>query len=406
VALAKFGEALANKNLYALTMPAYSIPVANVLNGTAAFSASGEAMVKFIAPDARVLVVDDINTNLKVAEGLMLPYRMQVELCNSGAKAIEAVKQAASEKRDFDLVFMDHMMPEMDGIEAASAIRAMEGERFAAMPIIALTANVISGMRELFIIRGFSDLLAKPIDVSKLDEILDRWIPKEKREQAGTENREWGIGSGDHDSNEKFLLPNIAGVDVWHGIAMTGGTLEGYRLVLSIFSEDAEYRLPLLQTVPETDALPEFTTHVHALKSASAAIGAEEISAQAAVLETAGKAGDLELIREKLPAFVERLAELAKNIRNVMGETTPPEPPDLSPFIPSNLLRELEAALNSQDLRSIDNILTALNEKPLDSKTKKIMEQISGHVLMAEYEEAAAIASATAVAILEGMQDS
>jgi CheY-like chemotaxis protein len=364
-------------------MPAYSIPVANVLNGTAAFSASRETMVKFIAPDAKVLVVDDINTNLKVAEGLMQPYRMQVELCNSGLKAIEAVKQAASEKRDFDLVFMDHMMPEMDGMEATSVIRAMEGERFAAMPIIALTANVISGMRELFIIRGFSDLLAKPIDISRLDEILDRWIPKEKKE--------WGTRRRDSDPNVNSSLPNIAGVDIWHGIAMTGGTLEGYRLVLSIFSEDAEYRLPLLQKAPETDALSEFATQVHALKSASAAIGAAEISAQAAVLETAGKAGDLELIREKLPAFAERLAELVKNIRNVMGETTPPEPPDLSPFIPSNLMRELEAALHSQDLRGIDRIMTALNEKPLDSKTKKIMEQISGHVLMAEYEEAAAI---------------
>jgi CheY-like chemotaxis protein len=324
----------------------------------------------------------------------MLPYEMQVELCDSGPKAIEAVKQAASEKRSFDLVFMDHMMPEMDGIEATSVIRAMEGERFRTMPIIALTANVISGMRELFITRGFSDLLAKPIDISRLDEILDRWIPREKRK--------WGTRKRDSDPNGNSPLSNIAGVDIWYGITMTGGTLEGYRLVLSIFSEDVEYRLPLLQTVPEADVLPEFTTQVHALKSASAAIGAAEISAQAAALEAAGETGDMELIGEKLPAFAERLAELVKNIRTAMGETTPPEPPELSPVIPANLLRELEAALNSQDLRGIDNILTALNEKPLDSKTKKIMEQISGHVLMAEYEEAAA----TAAAILEGMQDS
>jgi HPt (histidine-containing phosphotransfer) domain-containing protein len=295
------------------------------------------------------------------------------------------------------------------------------------MPIIALTANVISGMRELFIVRGFSDLLAKPVDVSKLDEILDRWIPKEKREQSGS--REWGIGSGDRDSISRSTTQNqyrnlngdphspffnIPGVKVRYGIKMTGGKLEGYREILSIFIEDAEERLPLLQKAPEADALSDFTTHVHALKSASASIGAAEVSALAAALEAAGDAGDLELIGKKLPAFAERLAELVENIRAalkedttvVLDETTPYEPPDSSPAIPVNLLRELEAALNSQNLRGIDRILTALKEKPLDLKTKKVMEQISGHVLMAEYEKAAAIAATMAASILEGMQDS
>jgi signal transduction histidine kinase/CheY-like chemotaxis protein len=386
VALARFGEVPTGKVLDVLTMPAYSIPIANILNGTAtgsAFSASREVVTSFIAPDAKVLVVDDINTNLKVAEGLMLPYKMRVELCGSGPKAIEAVKQ-----KSYDLVFMDHMMPEMDGIEAVSVIRAMEGERFKTMPIIALTANVISGMRELFISRGFNDLLAKPIDIFKLDEILSCWITEEKKKQGNVDrysNRDSPVSSP--------MLP-IPGVDVQHGIAMTGGTLEGYRQVLSIFSEDAECRLPMLQKAPEAEALAVFTTQVHALKSASASIGAAEISVQAAALEAAGKAGDLELIWKKLPAFAECLAELVKNIRVTLmdagSQDAPPDSPGLSPVIPARLLRELEVALNAQDLSSIDRILAELDKEPLDPKAKKIMEQISDDVLMAEFEKAAA----------------
>jgi len=390
VALAKFGETLAGKVLDVLAMPVYSIPIANVLNGAAtdsAFSSNREAVVRFIAPDAKVLVVDDINTNLKVAEGLMQPYKMQVELCGSGFKAIEAVKH-----KSYDLVFMDHMMPEMDGMETTSAIRAMEGERFKTMPIVALTANVISGMRELFIDKGFSDLLAKPIDILKLDEILDRWIPKEKREK--------GIVNGDrysnYDSQVSSLqsMPPIPGVDVQHGLRMTGGTLKGYRLVLSIFVEDVKDRLPWLQNVPEADVLLTFATQVHALKSASSALGAAEVSAQAAALESAAKTGDFDFIQKELPAFYKRLVELEKNIRAVLKDAESPDAPHESPelpyAIPAGLLKELEAALSSQDISGIDSILAGLAGKPLALKAKKILEQISDAVLMAEFEEAAA----------------
>jgi CheY-like chemotaxis protein len=106
-----------------------------------------------------------------------------VETCLSGTEAIKLVK-----RQNYDLVFMDHMMPEMDGIETTETIRAWEQEEYEKsglrkqVPIIALTANVVSGMRELFLEKGFNDFLAKPIDVSKLDEMLDRWISKDKRE--------------------------------------------------------------------------------------------------------------------------------------------------------------------------------------------------------------------------------
>jgi len=145
--------------------------------------------INFIIPQTCFLVVDDMPTNLKVAEGLLSPYQAKIVTCSSGIKAIELVKQ-----QYFDLVFMDHMMPEMDGIETTANIRAWEeenklqsdtGERFSEekrIPIVALTANAVVGMREMFLENGFDDFLAKPIDISKLDEIINRWIPKEKKE--------------------------------------------------------------------------------------------------------------------------------------------------------------------------------------------------------------------------------
>ncbi|MDR2593186.1 MAG: response regulator [Fibromonadaceae bacterium] len=135
--------------------------------------------IKFNAPNAKVLVVDDIDANLKVVKGLMQPYKMQVDLCTSGAEASEMVKA-----NSYDLVFMDHMMPEMDGIEATKLIREMakENPHYANLPIIALTANAVSGVKEMFLENGFNDFLSKPIDIINLNSILEKWLPKEKQE--------------------------------------------------------------------------------------------------------------------------------------------------------------------------------------------------------------------------------
>ena len=400
VLLAKFGEVLADKNLQILTMPAYSVSIANALNGINTGFVSGtytEAVLGFIAPEARILVVDDIDTNLKVAEGLLLPYKMQVELCSSGLKAIEAVKQ-----RDYDIVFMDHMMPEMDGIQATAAIRAWEredqqnntGNVCRRMPIIALTANAVSGMKEMFVKNGFNDFLAKPIDVTRLEELIDRWIPKEKKQRVDTRERVTDTCS--------LLIPAaIPGIDMHHGVKMTGGKVAGYRGVLSVFYKDTLERLPVLQTTPAADALDEFVIHVHALKSASASIGAEKISNEAAALESAGKTGNLAELDKQLPVFAENLAELVKNIGKALGisddmgqrEIAPPVIPAATAPNLVPLLHELVAALKSRKVHEIDLIIRQLHELPLDTGKEsgvitKLVE-ISDYVLMAEFESAA-----------------
>ena len=179
--LAEFGESVPEENLFVLTMPVYCVTIANIINGVNdgfSYSVSKETTIRFTAPDAKVLVVDDVMTNLKVAQGLMAPYSMGVEICENGIEAIEAIKS-----KKYDIVLMDQKMPEMDGVETTRRIRKMgEGDPYYInLPIVALTANAVSGTREALLENGFDDFLSKPIDTIGLNAVLEKWIPPEKQ---------------------------------------------------------------------------------------------------------------------------------------------------------------------------------------------------------------------------------
>jgi HPt (histidine-containing phosphotransfer) domain-containing protein len=171
---------------------------------------------------------------------------------------------------------------------------------------------------------------------------------------------------------------------------MTGGTAELYRQVMDLFCKDAEERLPLLQTVPDSDSLPGFITHVHALKSASASIGAAEISAKAAKLEAAGKAADVDFIQKNLSVFANALAGLVDGIHAWKSEQNVPNGESDNAAI-TQFLRELAAALETKNAGEIDRILEDLTQQSMDTETKKTIDKISDNILMTEFESAAAI---------------
>ena len=179
--LAEFGELVTFSNVNVLFTPIYCVPIANFLNGTceAHISSRKQAIELFTAPDANILVVDDIDINVMVVEGLLQVYNVTVDACYNGLEAIEAVKS-----KKYDLVLMDHMMPVMDGVEATAGIRALaaDGDQyFRELPIAALTANAVSGMQEMFLGNDFNDFISKPIDSNRLHAVLERWIPKDKQ---------------------------------------------------------------------------------------------------------------------------------------------------------------------------------------------------------------------------------
>ena len=143
---------------------------------------NNETLGELTLPEAKVLIVDDVSTNLTVARGLLQPYKMKVVLCGSGMEALEEMRS-----KDFDMVFMDHKMPDMDGIEVTRRIRDMGGPDpyYSKLPIVALTANAISGTKEMFLKNGFNDFLSKPIELAELKKIVERWIPKSKHVRLG-----------------------------------------------------------------------------------------------------------------------------------------------------------------------------------------------------------------------------
>ena len=195
VILVEFGETVPEKSLTCIAMPVHTLLMANILNGGQGGIPSRKDAgfkVGFAAPDVSVLIVDDVLTNLKVIKGLLSPYGMQVSLCKNGAMALDAIQIG-----HYDIVFMDYMMSDMDGVEAVAQIRSLglADIYYAEMPIVALTASALSGMREFFLENGFNDFLSKPVDVVKLDSLLEKWIPKEKQVKL-TEQEDCEAGSG------------------------------------------------------------------------------------------------------------------------------------------------------------------------------------------------------------------
>jgi CheY-like chemotaxis protein/HPt (histidine-containing phosphotransfer) domain-containing protein len=345
---------------------------------------SAERRALFSAPGFRVLIVDDIATNLSVASGLLSPFQMEITTCLGGREAVDLARE-----REFDMILIDHMMPEMDGIETARRIREISW-RYYKVPLIALTANATAGAKEMFMENGFDDYLSKPIETAKLNEIMERWIPGEAR--ASVSQASSG-SSKDSDSGEL----KIKGIDVGLGLKRIGGSMKDYLDVLEIYSRDAESAMSFLEDIP-WENIENFTIRVHALKTASANVGAVALSNEAAFLEEAGKKGDLQTIWEKTDIFRERLAGLISDIREAVslvngadkgaGETEG-IPADIAPAA-ENLLR-LKEAIGSKDIGAIDMALDALCAMPSCDDAKNTLSLISNHVLLADFDEAEGI---------------
>ncbi|MFP3040396.1 ATP-binding protein [Treponema primitia] len=386
IIMTELGELAVYRETGSILMPIYSVVLANVLNGvvTKGYSSyDGDAYCTF--PWSKILIVDDIPTNLRVAAELMAPYQMQIDTCQNGADAVQMVK----DKR-YDLVFMDHMMPGMDGIEAVSHIRKINDadNYYQNLPVVMLTANAVFGQRELFLKNGINDFLAKPIEVQKLNAILKRWIPESKRREANIPAASRG--------NEKAAPVDIPGVLVSRGLANTGGSFAIYLDILAVFSRDALERYDEIKKAVEQKDYRSYTTLVHALKSAGRSIGAYDFGDSAAALEELGKAQLAAGIAEKTPQFLEDLKTLTANISEFIAKASAaaretssqaaetPEEIDISPLH----FEALKEALVNMDIETVNKIMLEYSVIPLDSNTKDLVNKIKEDILLFEYDKA------------------
>ncbi len=272
---------------------------------------------QFIAPNVKVMVVDDNNMNLFVVEKLLQKTQVQVTKCSSGELCLQYAKKEA-----FDVIFLDHMMPGMDGIETLRNLKAMKDNLSEHAVVIALTANAILGVREHYLAEGFDDYLSKPIDPILLEEILKKYIPREKlklTEEKADIIEEEAILELLIEQEPKFVqeecvleqtapiaeLQEVALLDVGTGLQYSMDSEEMYREFLQMFCEMKEEKVQSIQGCYEKEDWEDYTILVHSLKSTSKSIGGLLLSQKALELEQAGKQNDIDFIKERHTSMME-----------------------------------------------------------------------------------------------------
>ncbi|MDE7417868.1 MAG: response regulator, partial [Lachnospiraceae bacterium] len=271
-----------------------------------------EKLEPFIAESCKVLVVDDNAVNRKIARIFLQSYGLEINEAESGAAAIELVRQTC-----YDIIFMDHMMPEMDGIEAVQIIRSECGENGRLPVIIALTANAMEGVRQTFFDNGFQDFITKPLDRKPLHEALLRWIPAEKI----TESEAWlDIWKADDSRCMEFQKIVIEGIDTDEVARHYSGSVEDYLELLNLYCMDGKRKLSVLRELWEKRDYKTYGIEVHGLKSASANVGAMGVSIGAKEQEKAVDRGDTAFvdahIQELLAAYEMQIAHISEFLEN------------------------------------------------------------------------------------------
>lgn len=248
----------------------------------------------FVAPKAKVLIVDDNKVNRQVAQELMKLFGFEAHLAESGREAIDLVSRHLV---SYDIIFMDHMMPYMDGAEATENIRQLEGNYAKNVPIIALTANAIKGVDKQLLKSGMNDYIAKPIKIDQLSAILRKWLPAAKIFPAGTtleevERREAQIPWNKLPQEE--LLERFEGIDTTTGIRNCAGNIDGYIELLKTYA--SSNLINLLNDFYEKEDMDNYAVTAHSIKGASQSVGALDVADMAYGLERAAKRGDITYI--------------------------------------------------------------------------------------------------------------
>ena len=331
------------------------------------------------APEAKVLAVDDNTINLNVIRGLLQLCKITVETAASGLQAIEMLK-----KNQYDIVFMDHMMPEMDGVEATKAIRDMGID----IPIIALTANVVEGSRELFMNAGMNDMLMKPIDRTTLNKMLAYWIPSEKIKDRPDETVIIADSEANIHKEFRKRIGQINGLSVQTGLDRVSGQWDVYRDSFKLLIKEIEKCNKNLNLFLSSGDMRNFSIEAHSMKGSLANIGVMELSAFAKELETASDHGDTAFCAANLAPFLEALLDLSSSIAEAFGaESRNQGPIKIPPELPA-IFEKLKKAFEDTDFLAIEKLMRSLNDLKPEGALKEEIENINDAVLMMDYESA------------------
>lgn len=349
-------------------------PIGNVDEAYARLRDSqGRYEESFRAPDAKVLVVDDSPVNLMIAEGLLKETKMQITLAESGQKAVNACKETK-----FDLILLDHMMPEMDGIETLHHIREDEESINKKAPIVALTANAVDGAKELYEKEGFDFYLSKPIVAEKLEEAIKSYLDPKlvitggwEKEAPPEDLKDGEEASGSSSNSENpFLkkMEQISGIFVDKGIEYSGSP-ELYEKVVTEFTDTGNSRADIIEGYFEAQDIKNYTIQVHALKSAARIIGATALSQLAAALEEAGNAEDMVRITNATGELLKRYRGLVSELEAMFEDNE--EKPEIDEDSLKDAVASLKEVVEAFDFDSVDSIMDELKKYKMPDAFKE-----------------------------------
>ena len=367
-------EAVWNDQATVVNKPLYTLNFCQVINHetTAAFVETDNVM-NFTAPQAQILIVDDNEMNLKVAKGLLQPLQMNIDTASSGKTALEMVQT-----KQYHIVFMDHMMPVMDGVETTQRMRALEDTYIQNMPIIALTANAVTGAREIFKEAGMNDFVPKPIELKDICSKIRAWLPHELIvKMSAPAQQQLQIPAQ--------MLPVIEGLDVTEGIKNCG-SLELFTNLLGDFYKLIDLKSTKIEKCLVDGMIRDYTIEVHALKNTARMIGALELSEQFYQMEQCGNAGDVDTIFRETPAIME-LYRSYKPILEPYGKANEQGKKEVPKEELVKVLEQLNAAMDSFDLDGADAALAELEEYRLPEELGPYMEELRAYVADVAMEE-------------------
>ena len=341
----------------------------------------------FEAPEARVLVVDDNEMNLAVATGLLKRTKVKITTATGGIECLNIL-----EEKEFDLIFLDHMMPEMDGIETLHKIR----EREITTPVIALTANAVAGVKDMYLKEGFEGYLAKPIDGTTMEKMMMEYLPASKMQKPS--KREMAApavpGAGLEKSEDVSLpdwLKDVDTIDTKEGLK-NNADKEMYLSMLGIFYRSIDEKSSEIRGFYESEDWKNYTIKVHALKSSARIIGAMKLSALAQELEDAGNANDAEKIKAKTDEFLSMYEEYKKTLSPIDpslyadGESDD-DRADVDPAMLADAYSSLKEFCDAEDYDLAEMVLGSLKEFKLPPDDDKRIKEIEKKLYALEWEE-------------------
>ena len=317
----------------------------NILKG---FVSGKKKIAKFIAPDAKVLVVDDNEANLKVAKGLMGQYKLSVRTCTSGKAALGILETDKS----FDILFIDHMMPEMDGVELTKILRSSNDDYLKYVPIIALTANAIKGVSEMFLANGFTEYLSKPIDTERLGEVLNKWIPANKKKEAMEEEESVADKNQAVDENEENLLNmlrQIENVDYDKAMTLCGKSEDILLSVIEVYVKSYSQIKERIDSTYAKEDLKNYAIEVHGVKSSSRSIGNDVLGEMAYRLEIEAKDGNIAYVKENHSEFVMKYEQFVGELTEIVDKPKTEEKIEKVKFSKEEMLSMINECISLYD---------------------------------------------------------